>query len=594
MSPTICALTETWLPNDETDLRYKEFPPKGYDIISRHHPTTKKGGGVAVIYKSNLSVKMAPPTTNISEVMEYLDLTMNFKGLVVNLYVIYRFPNTSVIQFCDELSDLLEENIVSDRGVLPLTGNFNIHMDNLQNPDTIIFSDFLELFGLINFVGFPTHQSHHTLDLFITHQSSVIKSVSQGEFFSNHCFINALLHLDHPSPNPKTVSYRKLKGINTIEFNKDIMDAFLSWDQPSSLSNHVQSYNMILSDVLDKHAPEKTKHIHDTHHQPWFNEQIKAEIILRCKKERIWQSEQIEYAWRAFYNQRRSVANIIKTAQMSYYKNIISENKHDFKAIYKIVNSLLFRKQEVKLPLITPPTKLAESFSEFFDGKIAKIMHHLHETIYDDPDRYMYKEETFQTEMRLKKFSHVFYTDIKELVATTPNKSCKLDPIPPALLKSNIGVLAPVIADIVNISLGNGKVCQDLKEALLRPLVKGNLDFNLLPSFRPVLDLFYLSKLIECVVAKQLIRYTKTTNQMEPYQSAYREHFSTETALLRVKSDILEAINKKEIMCLIMLNLSTAFDSLEHSLILTRLKYHFGITDTCLKWYEDYLTGRNQ
>ena len=81
---------------------------------------------------------------------------------------------------------------------------------------------------------------------------------------------------------------------------------------------------------------------------------------------------------------------------------------------------------------------------------------------------------------------------------------------------------------------------------------------------------------------------------MEPYQSAYREHFSTETALLRVKSDILEAINKKEIMCLVMLDLSTAFDSLEHSLILTHLKYRFGITDTCLEWFEDYLTGRNQ
>ena len=81
---------------------------------------------------------------------------------------------------------------------------------------------------------------------------------------------------------------------------------------------------------------------------------------------------------------------------------------------------------------------------------------------------------------------------------------------------------------------------------------------------------------------------------MKPYQSAYCEHFSNETALLRVKSDILEAINKKEIMCIIMLDLSAAFDSLEHSLILTRLKYQFGITDTCLEWFEDYLTGRNQ
>ena len=96
------------------------------------------------------------------------------------------------------------------------------------------------------------------------------------------------LHLDHPIPKSKTVSYRKLKGINTTEFNKDIMDCFLLfWDQPSSLSDHVQSYNMILSDALDKHAPEKTRCICDTHHQPWFNDQIKVEIILHCKKERI-------------------------------------------------------------------------------------------------------------------------------------------------------------------------------------------------------------------------------------------------------------------------------------------------------------------
>ena len=101
--------------------------------------------------------------------------------------------------------------------------------------------------------------------------------------------------------------------------------------------------------------------------------------------------------------------------------NMISKPSTRSSILYFLEN------KEVKLPPITSPTKLVESFSEFFDGKIAKIMHHLHETIDDDPDRYMYKEETFQTEMRLKKFSHVFYTDIKELVATTPNKSCKLD-----------------------------------------------------------------------------------------------------------------------------------------------------------------------
>ena len=62
LSPTICALTETWLSNDEADLRFKDVPPKGYSIISRPWPGHKKGGGIAVVHKSNLIVKAAPPS----------------------------------------------------------------------------------------------------------------------------------------------------------------------------------------------------------------------------------------------------------------------------------------------------------------------------------------------------------------------------------------------------------------------------------------------------------------------------------------------------------------------------------------------------
>ena len=82
--------------------------------------------------------------------------------------------------------------------------------------------------------------------------------------------------------------------------------------------------------------------------------------------------------------------------------------------------------------------------------------------------------------------------------------------------------------------------------------------------------------------------------QMEPYQSAYREHSSTVTALLKIKADILEAVEKKEVICLVMLNLSSAFDTISHELLLKRLKYRFGIMDTVLQWIESFLTNRTQ
>ena len=229
--------------------------------------------------------------------MEHLDLTTNFKGISVNLYVIYRIPNTSVVQFCSELADLLEGNIVHDHGHLILTGDFNIHMDNPENPDTIIFNDFSESFGLTNLVGFLTHQSNHTIDLTITHHSSIIKSVRQGEFFSDHCFINTNLHIDQPIPPKKIVTYRKLKNIDKIKFNCDLRDAFIFRNQLTTLEEHVSSYNTILTETLEKHAPIKTKVIRNTHHFPWFNEKIKDEILLQQCKERIWQKELTEYSW---------------------------------------------------------------------------------------------------------------------------------------------------------------------------------------------------------------------------------------------------------------------------------------------------------
>ena len=81
---------------------------------------------------------------------------------------------------------------------------------------------------------------------------------------------------------------------------------------------------------------------------------------------------------------------------------------------------------------------------------------------------------------------------------------------------------------------------------------------------------------------------------MECNQSTYHKNHSTGTCLLKLKTDILDAINKKEVMCLVLLDLSAAFDSLEHSLILNRLKYRFGIVGKCLDWFKDYLSNRTQ
>ena len=201
---------------------------------------------------------------------------------------------------------------------------------------------------------------------------------------------------------------------------------------------------------------------------------------------------------------------------------------------------------------------------------------------------------TFSTDKWFKSFMPIFHCDIESLVKSTPSKSCELDPIPTKHLKTNISILAYPVMCITNKSLQDGIVCDEMKEVLLRPFLKANLDFEKFPSFRLVSNLLYLSKLVEQIVCNQLMGYTESTGNLKQYQSAYHENHSMETALLKVKCDILDAIDKKEVLCLVLLDLSTAFDTISHAKLLNCLKYRFGITDTVLNWIESYLTNHTQ
>ena len=323
-----------------------------------------------------------------------------------------------------------------------------------------------------------------------------------------------------------------------------------------------------------------------------FTEDIKSEIVKRRKLERTWTKNKTPQTWQDFYIQRRQVANIIKNAQRNHYKQIISENKHDYKTIFNIANGILFRNQATALPSAETASVLADNFSDYFQAKVDNIIETLRDKAADLDDSYIEKE--FQTNHRLNSFSPVLPDDVVEIVSSGPAKSCELDPIPTSLVKKHIGVLAPTICDIANSSFDTGTFSDDLKEALVRPLHKHpSLELEL-KNFRPVSNLPYLGKIIEKLACKQIVKYMVCTGQMEKCQSAYRQNCSTETALLKVKTDILEAIDKKEVTCLIMLDLSAAFDTVNHHLLLNRLRHRFGVCNKVLAWLESYLTNRTQ
>ena len=175
----------------------------------------------------------------------------------------------------------------------------------------------------------------------------------------------------------------------------------------------------------------------------------------------------------------------------------------------------------------------------------------------------------------------------------TPSKSCELDLIPRDLLKEVIHELSLILMDLINTSLQQGTFRMEFKKALLRPLLKkATLDFMIKKNFRPVSNLAFSGKLIECIVTDQIISHIDQYNLMEEKQSAYRKFYSTETALLKVKTNIIKAMDNQEITCLVLLDLLAAFETVDHTILLNRLETTFGIRDTALKWIASFLTGR--
>ena len=125
--------------------------------------------------------------------------------------------------------------------------------------------------------------------------------------------------------------------------------------------------------------------------------------------------------------------------------------------------------------------------------------------------------------------------------------------------------LAPSIAPVVSLSLQTGVVLLELKRAVVTPPLKDSkLDPNVYKHYRPISNLHFLAKLAEIFVVKQLSEHLTCNNLYEGYQSAYMSNHSMEMALIWVSNDILEALRNKQSVKLVLLDMSAAFNTIDH------------------------------
>jgi hypothetical protein len=178
-------------------------------------------------------------------------------------------------------------------------------------------------------------------------------------------------------------------------------------------------------------------------------------------------------------------------------------------------------------------------------------------------------------------------------VKDSPTKASGLDPT--WLVKDFVQILAPYLTNLFNRSMSEGYFPEMFRLAKVTPILKkSTFDPSVLSSDRPISNLPFVSKVLERAVNERMSQHLQSNGLLPENQSAYRRSHSTGTALLKVTSDALIAADQGKLTLLGMLDLSAAFNCVDHSILLDRLKTLFGFVGVVLDWMRSYLVGRRQ
>uniref|UniRef100_A0A672YNT6 Reverse transcriptase domain-containing protein n=1 Tax=Sphaeramia orbicularis TaxID=375764 RepID=A0A672YNT6_9TELE len=184
--------------------------------------------------------------------------------------------------------------------------------------------------------------------------------------------------------------------------------------------------------------------------------------------------------------------------------------------------------------------------------------------------------------------------EISELIHKSKPSTCQLDPLPTVLVKACLPSLAPFITAIIHSSLTTGTVPASFKTAAITSILKkpgaDPTDFN---NFRPISNLPFISNILKKTAAIQLHSHLSHNHLYEQFQSGFRPLHSTETALIKITNDLLTAADSGLLTILILLDLSSTFDSICHNILLNRLS-SIGFTHTSLDWFKSDLSGCTQ
>ena len=597
----ILFMTESWLSADDSDsARITELvPPTGYSFL--HMPRASRGGGVAIILRD--TIKARKVHCDAYKSFELLEVHLTGPSTTVIVSLIYRPPpnsknKLSVNGFIEEFAAYLDTKHAASHFFC--IGDFNFHLDDVNCPDARKYRELLDSFDLKQLVSDPTHKLGHIIDHIITRSNdSIVSDISVQPIHSvsDHypLFFSIMLRKSVHAKR-KSVHVRNMKTLSISSFASELSDKLQQCALTSCVDDQTSNVFDSLKSVLDNQAPLRSRRMPIRDPAPWFNEDVSNARRERRTAELAWRSSKLEIH-RDLYKQKRNyVVHLIQKVKKEHLLKLVEDCHCDQKRLFGVVDKLLGKdRNSLQLPSHEEKAQLAERFNVFFSEKVQDLCNEV--SSIRDPDYQSVVSVSVPDCPEFSMFCPVQPDVVARCMKLSPPTSCRFDPVPTSLLLKPeiLSVVLPVITNVFNLSFTNGKVPDSFKIAAVKPLLKKvSLDHEVLKNYRPVSNLTFLSKIQERLVTQQFTEFICKHNLADAFQSAYRPGHSTETALLRVCNDILMSLNGKRDVFLVLLDLSAAFDTVNHELLLERLRSRFNVTGLALEWFRSYLTDRMQ
>lgn len=609
----IC-IQESWLRNDTNTTLYDL---EGYNLISKGSRVTSHGG-LAIYLKQEYTYEFVDLNIE-SDIWENVFIKINDEKIKRKIILgnVYRPPvniNENFQQFINEFTNVLD-TLHNINGEIIIAGDYN--MDLLLIKDKPIFSEYIDTvfsLGYVPKITVPTRFSKYRgtlIDNFICKLSANYIQTTSGvllENISDHqpyfiCLENIIKNNSMTHSSKPVFDFKCVEQLKRDLENKDILNQ-INNDITHDPNESYDTLHKILEDTISsyiKTKPKKfNKHKHKKSH--WITNGIirsikfRDRLYLRLKRTQpdTQEYERLKINLKTY---NRILKNNIQQAKLIYYNTLFERYKYDIKNTWATINDIINKKPKNKvLPAsfiingenVTDKRSIANNFNTFFTNIGPNLARLIDNTNVEPFSDYL----ATPTDHRFQ-FTPVNSDIIEKTINKLATKtSTGFDNLSTKLLKSINSVLSPIITLIFNQSITTGIFPSKLKIAKVTPIFKKGTN-NLLDNYRPISILPAISKVFEKIMFQQLHTYFQSNNLYFNSQYGFREQHSTELATIEFIDQVTLSLDKGEIPISIYLDLSKAFDTIDHKILTHKLKY-YGIQGTTLKLCIDYLTNRKQ